>query len=74
MTDASNDSTSPLSSPPQQPTADEIAGMKWWNTMTEAERAKALEAAGWRSGSTWTPSAADAWALHKKLLGLKGEH
>jgi len=45
--------------------------MKWWNTMTELERAKALEAAGWRSGGTWTPSAADAWALHKKLLGLK---
>jgi hypothetical protein len=67
MTDTANDSMSP----PQQPTADEIAGMKWWNTMTEAERAKALEAAGWRSGSTWTPSAADAWALHKKCLGLK---
>ncbi len=27
MTATSNDSTSP----PQQPTADEIAGMKWWN-------------------------------------------
>jgi len=22
-------------------------------------------------GGTWTPSAADAWALHKKRLGLK---
>jgi hypothetical protein len=67
MTATSNDSTAP----PPQPTADEIAGMKWWNSMTEAERAKALEAAGWRSGGTWTPSAADAWALHKKRLGLK---
>jgi hypothetical protein len=67
MTDTANDTTSP----PQQPTADEIAGMQWWNSMTEAERAKALEAAGWRSGGTWTPSAADAWALYKKRLDLK---
>ena len=52
------------------PTADEIAGMQWWNSMTEAERAQALEAAGWKSGGTWTPSAADAWATHKKRFGL----
>jgi hypothetical protein len=32
---------------PPQPTADEQAGMQWWNSMTEAERAQALEAAGW---------------------------
>jgi len=50
------------------PTADELAGMQWWNSMTEEERAKALEAAGWKSGGTWTPSAADAWAEHKKTL------
>jgi hypothetical protein len=55
----------------RKPTADELAGIQWWNSMTEAERAKALEAAGWKSGGTWTPSAADAWALHKKRLGLK---
>ncbi len=41
---------------PRQPTAD--------------ERADALKAAGWRSGGTWTPSAAAAWTLHKKRLGL----
>jgi len=59
---------------PRPPTADERAGMEWWNSMTEAERAEALEAAGWRSGgtwNTWTPSAADAWAQHKKRLGLE---
>jgi hypothetical protein len=50
----------------REPTADELAGMKWWNDMTEAERAKALADAGWKSGSDWTPSAADAWAHHKK--------
>jgi len=49
----------------RQPTADEIAGIEWWNSLAEPERAKALEAAGWKSGSKWTPSAADAWALHK---------
>ena len=53
---------------PRQPTADEQAGMQWWNSMTEAERAQALEAAGWKPGGTWTPSAADAWAQHKKTL------
>jgi hypothetical protein len=42
--------------------------MHWWNSMTEAERAKALEAAGWKSGGTWTPSAADAWREHKRRL------
>jgi hypothetical protein len=45
--------------------------MQWWNSLTEAERAQALTAAGWRSGGTWTPSAADAWALYKKQNGLK---
>jgi hypothetical protein len=49
-----------------EPTADEAAGMAWWNSLTEAERAKALEAAGWLSVGTWTPSHADAWALYKK--------
>lgn len=53
----------------RRPTADELAGMQWWNSMTEAERAKALEAAGWSSGGTWTPSAADAWAAHKQRSG-----
>jgi hypothetical protein len=51
------------------PTADEIAGMRWWNSMTEAERAQALEAVGWKSGVTWTPSAAEAWAHYKKTRG-----
>ena len=52
------------------PTADEIAGMQWWNSMTETERARALAAAGWKSGGAWTPSAADAWAVHKRRAGL----
>ena len=26
---------------PRQPTADEQAGMQWWNSLTEAERAQA---------------------------------
>jgi hypothetical protein len=56
---------------PRLPTADEAHGMDWWNSLTEAERAQALAAAGWRSGGTWTPSAADAWALYKKQRGVK---
>jgi len=54
----------------RKPTADELAGMQWWNSMTEAERAKALEAAGWTSGGTWTPSAADAWTAHNQRAWL----
>jgi hypothetical protein len=54
----------------RQPTDDEQAGIQWWNAMTEAERAKALEAAGWRSGDTYTPSAADAWREHKKRVAV----
>jgi hypothetical protein len=54
----------------RKPTADELAGIEWWNSMTEAERAQALEATGWKSRGTWTPSAADAWATHKQRFGL----
>lgn len=50
----------------QEPTTDERAGMNWWNSLSELERSQALVAAGWKSGATWTPSAADAWAYHKK--------
>jgi len=37
----------------RQPTADDLAGIEWWNAMTEAERAEALAASGWKSGGTW---------------------
>lgn len=50
----------------RQPTADEIAGMCWWNNLTEPERATALKMAGWQHGGTYTPSAADAWAWHQR--------
>jgi hypothetical protein len=55
---------------PRQPSADEQAGMQWWNALTEAERAQALADAGWKSGGSSAPSAADAWAVHKKRMGL----
>ena len=54
----------------RQPTADEKAGMEWWNSMPAAERDEALRSAGWRSGGTYPPSAADAWALYKKRIGI----
>jgi hypothetical protein len=50
----------------REPTADERAGIEWWNSLTEVERAQALHDAGWRSGGTYTPSAADAWREHKR--------
>jgi hypothetical protein len=43
--------------------------MNWWNSLSELERSQALVAAGWKSGATWTPSAADAWVYHKKSIG-----
>lgn len=52
-------------------TADDLAGTKWWNDMTEAERAKALADAGWKFGAARTPSTADAWAHHKKMSRLQ---
>jgi hypothetical protein len=53
----------------QAPTADEQAGISWWNSMSEQERSHALVAAGWKSGAAWTPSAADAWAYHRRSRG-----
>jgi hypothetical protein len=50
----------------REPTVDELAGITWWNSMTEAERAAALAAAGWKARGNFTPSAADAWARHKQ--------
>jgi hypothetical protein len=55
----------------RHPTADEFAGMQWWNSMSEAERAAALKTAGWKAGGTFTPSAAEAWAEHKKREHLE---
>jgi hypothetical protein len=53
-----------------KPSMDEQAGMAWWNSLTEPERAQALEAAGWKPNGTDTPSAADAWATHKNLVAV----
>jgi hypothetical protein len=50
----------------REPTPDEADGIAWWNALTEAERARALEDAGYKSGGTFTPSPADAWAEHKR--------
>jgi hypothetical protein len=55
----------------RHPTADELAGMQWWNSMSEAERAAALKTAGWKAGGTSTPSAAEAWAEHKRRKHLE---
>lgn len=43
----------------REPTPDELAGMAWWNALTESERRMWLRAA-----NTATP--ADAWAYFKK--------
>ena len=42
------------------PTPDEIAGMAWWNLLTEQERSR------WMSRAGDTGRAADAWAVFKR--------
>lgn len=46
----------------REPTADEAAGIAWWNALTEAERAKWL-------AETGTAVPADAWAAYKRRFG-----
>lgn len=43
-----------------QPTPDETAGMVWWNSLTESDRAAWLARAG-------SAVPADAWAAYKRL-------
>jgi hypothetical protein len=50
----------------RKPTADELAGMRWWNSLSEDARAKALADAGSTPSGATTPSAADEWAHYKK--------
>jgi hypothetical protein len=50
----------------RKPTADELAGMQWWNSLSEAQRATALRDAGWQPSGLGTPSVAAAWAHYKK--------
>ncbi|MER9304259.1 hypothetical protein [Mesorhizobium sp. M0496] len=45
--------------PNRDPTADEMAGMQWWNSLTEAERADWLVRA-----QSAVP--AEAWAAYKR--------
>jgi hypothetical protein len=45
----------------RKPTADEIAGMEWWNGMSERERAAALQLAK-------ANTAAEAWDWQKAML------
>lgn len=47
----------------RQPSADEHAGMTWWNSLTTAERQRWMRAAG------DTGIAADAWSAFKKSQG-----
>ncbi|RWC69652.1 MAG: hypothetical protein EOS71_27635 [Mesorhizobium sp.] len=47
----------------RNPTADEIAGMQWWNSLTEAERANWLARAD-------SAVPAEAWAAYKRQVPL----
>ena len=47
-----------------QPTADEIAGMAWWNNLKPIERVCWLTTAGHAC------SVADAWAAYKRSQGI----
>jgi hypothetical protein len=56
--------------PPPIDQDDAELGMAWWNSLSERERAKALAAAGWKAGASFTPSAAEAWAHWKRARGV----
>lgn len=45
----------------REPTPDELAGMAWWNGMTDDERSSWLYLAG-------TAVPADAWAYYKSRI------
>jgi hypothetical protein len=45
----------------RKPTADEIAGMAWWNNLSERERSSALQLAK-------ANTAAEAWDWQKSVL------
>jgi hypothetical protein len=44
----------------KKPTADEMAGVEWWNNLTDRQRRAALKAAN-------TAVPAEAWAHHLRL-------
>lgn len=48
----------------RHPTADEIAGMAWWNNLKPEKRARWLTTAGYAC------SVADAWAAYKRSQEL----
>jgi hypothetical protein len=50
----------------RKPTADEIAGMAWWNGMTEAQRATAMQIAK-------ATTAAQAWDYQKLMMQIEEE-
>lgn len=50
----------------REPTADERAGMSWWNAMTEAERLDAMRRAN-------ADTAAAAWEFHKRQAERPGD-
>lgn len=48
----------------RKPTPDETAGMVWWNSLTEADRAAWLARAG-------SAVPAEAWAAYQRLGGVE---
>lgn len=48
----------------REPTPDETAGIVWWNSLTEANRAAWLARAG-------SAVPADAWAAYKRIGDLE---
>ena len=52
----------------REPTADERAGMVWWNALSEAERLRWMHAAG------DTGIAADAWTAYQRAQGRAATH
>jgi hypothetical protein len=50
----------------REPTADELAGMRWWNEMTEKQRGEAMQLAK-------ATTAAQAWDHFKLMMQIENE-
>lgn len=59
MHDDSRALTAPAMAPPAAPTADDRAGILWWNSLTETARARWLTQAG-------SARPVDAWSAFKR--------
>ena len=58
--------------PGAPPSADEQAGIDWWKSRTQQQRAQALTDAGWTAQATDLPSVSDCWKVFNLRVRTDG--